>query len=96
MALAGSLGLNLNVLSKTSHKNMREYYWDADIVIDQFRLGSLEMISLESIAYGRPVVAYVSPKYTEYNDFPLKNVNSVGKVVEVIQSVCSEISNGNA
>jgi len=81
MALASSLGLSLNVLPKVSHDGVSEYYWDADVVIDQFKAGSFGMASLEAIACGRPVVTYVSSEYPEYNDFPLKDVNTVEKVV---------------
>jgi glycosyltransferase involved in cell wall biosynthesis len=81
MALASSLGLSLNVLPKVSHDGVSEYYWNADVVIDQFKAGSFGMASLEAIACGRPVVTYVSSEYPEYNDFPLKDVNTVEKVV---------------
>jgi len=47
LALASSLGLRLNVLSRVSHERLNEYYWNADVVIDRFKLGSLGMVSLE-------------------------------------------------
>jgi len=81
VALASSLGLRLNVLPKVPHNRVSEYYWDADVVIDRFTLGSLGMVSLEAIACGRPVVTYVSSEYPECNDFPLKDVNTVERVV---------------
>jgi len=59
MALAESLGLRLNVLPETPHENIRNYYWNADVVMDRFMLGSLGMVSLEAIACGRPVLNYV-------------------------------------
>lgn len=85
LALARSLGLHLNVLPRVSHLHMREYYWGADLVIDRFCLGSLGMVSLEAIACGRPVITYVSSGYGDYDDFPLKDVNTVDKVVDAVK-----------
>jgi glycosyltransferase involved in cell wall biosynthesis len=82
--LARSLGLNLHVLEKVSHEEIREYYWSNDIIIDQFKVGSLGMISLEAIACGRPVVTFVSSEYVEYKDFPLKDVGTEEKIVEAV------------
>ena len=89
--LASSLGLHLNVLPKVSHDRISEYYRDADVVIDRFKLGSLGMVSLETIACGRPVITYVSSEYAEYNDFPLKDVNTVDEIVNAIRGVSSEL-----
>jgi len=74
IALASSLGLRLNILPRAPHERLNEYYWNADVVLDQFKLGSLGMVSLEAIACGRPVITYVSSEYSEYGDFPLKDV----------------------
>lgn len=60
VALADSLGLHLNILPATSHENMNNYFWNADVVMDRFKLGSLGMVSLEAIACGRPVLNFVS------------------------------------
>jgi glycosyltransferase involved in cell wall biosynthesis len=73
-ALASSLGLSLNVLPKATHEKLNAYLWNADVVIDRFKLGSLGVISLEAIACGRPVVTYVSSEFQEYREFPLKDV----------------------
>ena len=91
VALASSLGLRLNALPKVSHDGVSEYYWDADVVIDQFKFGALGMVSLEAIACGRPVVTYVSPEYKEYDDFPLKDVNTVDKVAEAIKNASQKL-----
>lgn len=91
VTLAKSLGLHLNILPKTSHENIREYYWKADLVIDRFKLGSLGMVSLEAIACGRPVITYVSSKYDAYKDFPLKDVNTVKGLIAVIRNMSSNL-----
>ena len=91
LTLAKSLGLHLNVLLKTSHENIREYYWKADLVIDRFKLGSLGMVSLEAIACGRPAIAYVSSEHDAYKDFPLKDVNTVEELIGVIRNTPSNL-----
>jgi glycosyltransferase involved in cell wall biosynthesis len=83
--LAKSLGLQFNVLQKSSHRDMREYYWGSDIVLDRFKLGSLGMVSLEAISCGRPVVTYVSTCYPQYSSFPLKNINTEEGIITSIQ-----------
>ena len=91
MALASSLGLRLDVLPKVSHERLNEYYWNADVVIDQFRLGCLGMVSLEAIASGRPVVTYVSSEYPEYRDFPLKEVDTLERIVNAMSDAVPEL-----
>ena len=87
LALASSLGLNLNVLPKVSHERFNEYYWNADVVIDRFKMGSLGLVSLEAIACGRPVIAYVSSEYPEYKEFPLKDLREEEKIARVIKDI---------
>jgi len=84
IALASSLGLNVNVLPKVSHEKLNEYYWNADVVIDRFKLGSLGVVSLEAIACGRPVITYVSSVFPEYKEFPLKDLKTDEEVAEAI------------
>ncbi len=84
-ALASSLGLNLNVLPKVAHKELNEYFWNADVVIDRFKLGSLGVVSLEAIACGRPVINYVSSEFEEYVDFPLKDVVAEEAVADAVE-----------
>lgn len=84
MNLARSLKLPLRVLPKVSHKKIREYYWEADVVIDQFRSGVQGMVSLEAIACGRPIITYISSVYPVYEDFPLKDVNTEEKIISTV------------
>lgn len=81
-ALADSLELSMHILPKVPHQDLPGYYWNADVVLDQFRYGVLGMISLEAIACGRPVITNVSSEYSAYRDFPLKDLNSVGNIVD--------------
>ncbi|MDQ1279841.1 MAG: hypothetical protein QG670_1103 [Thermoproteota archaeon] len=89
--LAKSQGLDLQLLPKVSHERVREYYWNADVVIDRFKLGSLGMISLEAIACGRPVVSFVSSKYSEYESFPLKDVDTEENIIKAINNAKIEL-----
>jgi len=91
LSLAYSLGLHVNVLPKASHEKLNQYYWNADVVIDRFKLGSLGMVSLEAIACGRPVITYVSSEYSEYRSFPLKDVNSIEEIVSAITDASFEL-----
>ena len=87
VALASSLGLPLNVLPKVPHEKVNEYYWNSDVVIDRFTLGSLGMVSIEAITCGRPVISYVSSKYHENKDFPLKDVKESDEIAVVIKDL---------
>jgi|GEM_PF-359998 len=84
LSLASSLGLTVNVLPMASHEQIREYYWNSDVVVDQFTSGCAGMVSLEAIACGRPAVTYVTSEYKEYSDFPLKDLKSSEQIAEAI------------
>ncbi|NWF87073.1 glycosyltransferase [Candidatus Bathyarchaeota archaeon] len=92
-ALASSLDLHLTILPKVPHERLNEYYWNADVVIDRFKLGSLGMVSLEATACGRPVVAYVSSNFPEYDDFPLKDVNTINAIVGTVKGASQDLWN---
>jgi len=89
--LAQSLGLKLNVLPKAPRNELREYYWNADIVTGTFGSGGLGMVSLEAISCGRPVIAYVSASFPEYQDWPLKDVKTEQKIVAAIRDMSSDL-----
>jgi glycosyltransferase involved in cell wall biosynthesis len=90
-ALASSLSLNFKILPKAPHEKLNEYYWDADVVIDRFALGSLGMVSLEAIACGRPALAYVSSEYPENKDFPLKDLRDEETIANTISNLPSDL-----
>jgi len=93
LTLASRLGLPLNVLPKVSHDRLNEYYWSADIVIDRFKLGSLGLVSLEAIACGRPVVTYVSSEFEQYDNFPLKDVDTEEEITHAVEGADNELWN---
>ena len=63
---------------------MRQYYWNSDVIIDQFVCGCVGMVSPEAIACGRPGVTYVMSEYDEYEDFFPKNVTTEDKMAEAV------------
>lgn len=82
LSLASSLGLSLKVLPTSPREKMQEYYWNSDIVFDQFKFGCAGMISLEAIACGRPAITYVTSEYEEYRSFPLRDLVSEEQIAE--------------
>ncbi len=87
--LAEELGLFMRVLPKVPHDRLNEYYWNADVVIDRFKLGSMGMISLEAIACGRPALTYVSSEYSEHLGFPLLDVDNIEKASSALRDAGS-------
>jgi glycosyltransferase involved in cell wall biosynthesis len=89
--LAKSLGLHLNVLPRVPHDRLNRYYWNADVVIDRFTLGSLGMVSLEAIACGRPILCYVSSAYPENKCFPLQDLRVEEEIAELIRNLSPDL-----
>jgi glycosyltransferase involved in cell wall biosynthesis len=86
LTLGDRLGLKVNVLPKVHHQNLNEYYWAADLVIDQFKAGTFGLTTLEAIACGRPAITYASSRYEAYKGFPLKDVNTTEQIVEALKA----------
>lgn len=91
LTLSKALGLELNVLPKVSHQNLNTYYWDADLVIDQFIGGVFGLTALEAIACGRPAITSISSKHETYQNFPLKDVNTVERIIETIENLSPKL-----
>lgn len=87
--LASSLGLILTVLPKVPHERINEYYWNNDVIVDQFLVGCPGMTALEAIACGRSVVAYVSSAFPEHEAFQPKDANTEDKIAEAAKEACS-------
>jgi glycosyltransferase involved in cell wall biosynthesis len=86
LTLASSLGLHMNVLPRVAHEHVNEYYWDSDMIVDQFLCECPGMTSLEAIACGRPAITNVSSTLPEVSEFPLKDVDSEEKIAEAVQA----------
>ncbi len=91
VALASSLGVKLEILPKALHTSLNRYYWAADVIIDRFTLGSLGLVSLEAIASGRPTLAFVSSEYSANKEFPLKDLQDVESIAEVITNLPNDL-----
>jgi glycosyltransferase involved in cell wall biosynthesis len=91
LALSNSIGLQVNLLIPKPHDRISEYYWDADVVIDRFALGSMGLVSLEAIACGRPVLVYVSSEYPENRDFPLMNLCKEEEIAETLVNMPGDL-----
>lgn len=59
--------------------------------MDRFKLGSSGMVSLEAIASGRLVITYVSLGFSEYGDFPLKNVKTEENIIGAFEKPMSKL-----
>ncbi|MBL7246158.1 glycosyltransferase family 4 protein [Heyndrickxia sporothermodurans] len=60
-----------------NHKEVIKLYEEADIIIDQVLCGSYGLLSVESMALGKPVVTYIRPDLisTFPDDLPIVNAN---------------------
>jgi glycosyltransferase involved in cell wall biosynthesis len=87
LALAKSLNLQINSLPKLTHESIREYFWNVDLVLDQFKCGVVGNVFWEAIACGRPALGYVSSKYPEFEKLPLKDIDSSEKIVKAIEGI---------
>jgi len=57
--LRGKVSFSYQTIEKTSHDEAMRKYLDADIIIDQILCGTYGMLSVEAMAMGKPVVAFV-------------------------------------
>jgi glycosyltransferase involved in cell wall biosynthesis len=90
LKLASTLDLRLDVLPKVSHEEMNKYFWETDVVLDQFKVGCPGSIVIESIACNRPAVTYVSSAFPEYSDLPLKDIDSEDKIAGAVIQACTD------
>ncbi len=52
--------------SNISHQEVLNFYWKADVVLDQLLTGTYGNASLEAMALGRCVVNYLNPAFTRF------------------------------
>lgn len=64
-------------IEKMNHEDVIKLYRDADIIIDQVLCGSYGLLSVESMALGKPVVAFIRPDLVSAfpKDLPIVNAN---------------------
>lgn len=66
-ALQQEIPFRYKRIEHMSHAEAKEVYKQADIIIDQILVGSFGIFAVESMAFGKPVIAYIredlQPKY---------------------------------
>lgn len=63
-------------VEKMSHEEAVKLYQQADIIIDQILCGSFGLLSVEAMAYGKPVIAYIREDLAARSDTPpIHNAN---------------------
>lgn len=64
-------------IEKVNHEEAIKLYEDADLIIDQVLCGSYGLLSVESMALGKPVLTYIRPDLirTFPGDLPIINTN---------------------
>jgi glycosyltransferase involved in cell wall biosynthesis len=61
---------------------MRQFVREADIVIDQLAIGAYGVFACESMAAGKPVIAYLHESTVERIGEPVPIVNATAKTLE--------------
>jgi glycosyltransferase involved in cell wall biosynthesis len=64
VAAADKLGLNLELVEGVDHRAAFERYRNADLVVDQLNAGWYGMFAIETMALGKPVVAFLHEEAT--------------------------------
>ncbi|WP_274363655.1 glycosyltransferase family 4 protein [Paenibacillus thermotolerans] len=64
-------------IEKMNHEKAIRLYRDADFIVDQIRCGSYGLLSVEAMALGKPVVAYIREDLISKfpQDLPILNAN---------------------
>jgi glycosyltransferase involved in cell wall biosynthesis len=65
VAAAKKLGLNLELVEGVDHHAAFERYKGADLVVDQLNAGWYGMFAIETMALGKPVVAFLHEEATK-------------------------------
>jgi len=71
-------------------KDLLGLYAGSDVVVDQFKLGALGLVSLEGMASGKPVMVYANRtfhKITYGENPPVLNVKNEGEILSALKSV---------
>lgn len=63
-------------VERMSHREARRWYEEADIIIDQVLCGSYGLFSVEAMALGKPVVAYLTEEVRKGIPYPVPIVTA--------------------
>jgi len=75
------------------NSTLMQYYFNlSDIVIDQFKIGSIGMISVEAMKYGKPIFSYINRKNFNqcYKNYPegIINVETCEEILSELKRMC--------
>ncbi|TSB46081.1 glycosyltransferase [Alkalicoccobacillus porphyridii] len=75
--LKDTLSFNFQLIENTNHKEALLLYQKADIIIDQILCGMYGNLSVEAMALGKPVIAYIRPDLvsTLPAELPIQSAN---------------------
>lgn len=83
--------ITFHLVENTSHEILMSYLQKADIVIDQLLLGWYGMLSVEAMAFSKPVCVYIDETLESYLSFnPLVNTNKHTLYSNLIQLIEDE------
>ncbi|MEK4565630.1 glycosyltransferase [Alkalihalobacillus sp. FSL R5-0424] len=86
--LQNECSFDFQLIENTSHKEATQQYKDADLIIDQILCGMYGNLSIEAMALGKPVVAFIRPDLyqTLPADLPIQSANP-----DTIKSVLKDL-----
>jgi len=70
------IAMDLRLVERVAREEALQLYADADIIADQFCMGAYGMFSLEGLALGKPVLAYLDQEHLGDPVFSLPIVNA--------------------
>ncbi|MEK4514790.1 glycosyltransferase [Paenibacillus sp. FSL H8-0122] len=87
-ALKEQYDFDFQLVQGMSHEQAKEIYQKADLIIDQLHIGSYGLLAVESMAFGKPVICWISDYMTEQYpaELPLIRANP-----DTIQSVLEKL-----
>lgn len=76
-ALRATRSFDYKRIEKMNHEQVIQLYKEADIIVDQVRCGSYGLLSVESMALGKPVITFIRPDLVDKfpPDLPIVNGN---------------------
>ena len=95
VATAEKLGLNLELVEGVDHRAAFERYRSADLVVDQLNAGWYGMFAIETMALGKPVVAFLHEEATRRTEeafgLPVPIVHATKETLpDVLQRLVSD------
>jgi glycosyltransferase involved in cell wall biosynthesis len=82
--------IDFRLLSNLTNSEVMKTFQMADIIIDQLIIGSYGMVSIEAMAFGKPVICYLRPELFQENLSmpPLLNANIENIEEKIEELIC--------